>query len=138
MFAEERTDDGWRGLVAAQAVGIGGRHDGGFQQSVVAIDGHEGLDDEGDEAQRLVGRTLRACGVGFARGVEQGALSSLPFCGEAPVVVLARAVDAVEGLLVEQHAETVVAGHALHERHEQHVVVDGEVAVLQGMASSRA
>ena len=49
---------------------------------------------------------------------------------QAPVVVLARAVDAVEGLLMEKGAEAVLACHLLQKRHEEHVMVDGEVHLL--------
>ena len=69
-------------------------------------DRHERLDDEGDETQVL----LR----GLTWGVEQR--RAIALCSrETPVVVLTRAIDAVEGLLVEQDAESVVAGHPLHE-----------------------
>ena len=51
--------------------------------------------------------------------------------GEAPVVVFAAAVDAGEGFFVEEDAEAVLAGHALHQGHQEHVVVDGEVGVLE-------
>ena len=119
LRAEERRDDGRRRLVASESVGVGGADDAGFEQSVVAIDGHERFDDERDEAEVLLRR--------LSRGMEQDARIGR----DAPVVVLARAVDAVEGFLVEKHTEAVVAGHALHERHEQHVVVDGQVALLE-------
>ena len=85
-------------------------------------DGHERLDDEGDEAQVLLRR--------LTRRVEEGRLAFTPFSRETPVVVLTRAIDAIEGLLVEQDAEPVVACHPLHERHEEHVVIDSEVALL--------
>ena len=119
LFAEERADDGGGCLVGSQTMGVGGAHDAGLQQPVVAIDAHEGLDDECGEAEVLLG-----C---LAGGVEEDARVG----GEAPVVVLARTVDAGKGFFVEEGAEAVLAGHALHERHEQHVVVDGEVGVLE-------
>ena len=49
---------------------------------------------------------------------------------KTPVVVLARAVDTVERLLMEQHPEAVFVGHLLHQAHQQHVVVDRQVAFL--------
>ena len=85
----------------------------------MAIDRHQRLDDEGDEAQVLLWR--------LAWGVQQHSRIG----AQAPIVVLARAVDAVEGLLVQQHAESVVAGNLLHQRHEQHVMVDSQVALLE-------
>ena len=80
LFAEERRDDGWGRLVATQTMGIGGADDGGLEKTVVTPDGHERLDDEGDETQILL--------WGLARGVEEG---RLPFCHlgcQTPVVVL--------------------------------------------------
>ena len=119
LLAQERRDDGWRCLVGPKAVGVGGTHDAGLEQRVVAVNAHQGFHHEGDEAQVLLRR--------LARGVEQCARVG----AEAPVVVLARAVDAGEGLLVQQHAEAVLARHLLHERHEQHVVVVGDVGLLE-------
>ena len=43
--------------------------------------------------------------------------------GHRPVVVLARAVDALEGLLVQKRGQAVLERELLHEAHEQHVVV---------------
>ena len=50
---------------------------------------------------------------------------------QTPVAVLTTAVDAVEGFFVEQHTETVLAGHLLHQTHQQHVMVNGQVALLK-------
>ena len=50
---------------------------------------------------------------------------------QRPVVVLTTTVDACEGLFVEQHAKTVLAGHLLHDRHQQHVMIDSEVGFLE-------
>ena len=118
LLAEKRRDDGRRCLVASQSVGVGGAHDACLEQSVVLVDGHQRLDDERNEAQVLLGR--------LAWSMEQHAIVG----AEAPVVVLARTVDAVEWLLMQQHAEAVLARHLLHERHEQHVVVYGKVALF--------
>ncbi len=51
--------------------------------------------------------------------------------GEAPVVVLATAIDALERLFVEQRAEAVFMGNFLHQPHQYHVVVYGQVAFLK-------
>ena len=119
LCTEERADNGRRSLVATQTVGIGSRHDRRFQQSVVFIDCHKGLNDEGDETQVLLGCLT-------------GSMQQYPIVGrQAPVVVFTRTVDAVEGLFVQQHAETVVACHLLHQRHEQHVVVHSQIALLK-------
>ena len=48
-----------------------------------------------------------------------------------PVVVLARAVDAGEGLLVQQADEPVAAGDVLHDLHRQLLVVGADVGVLE-------
>ena len=42
--------------------------------------------------------------------------------------MFAAAVDAFERLFVEQATETVLAGCFVHQRHEQHVLVDGQIA----------
>ncbi len=47
--------------------------------------------------------------------------------GHGPVVVLAGAVDAGEGLFVQQAHQTVPGGHLLHDLHGQLVVVGGDV-----------
>ena len=80
---------------------------------------HKGLYDEHCEAE-VVHRSL-------AGAVEEDAGVG----GQRPVVVLARTVDACKGLFVEQAAESVLAGNTLHERHEEHVVVDGKVCLLE-------
>ena len=48
-----------------------------------------------------------------------------------PVVVLARAVDARERLLVQQADEPVAAGDVLHDLHRQLLVVGADVGVLE-------
>ena len=88
LLAQEGADDGRRCLVAAQAVGIGGTHDRGFQESVVAIYCHQRLYDERHEAQVLLW-CLPWC-------MQQYAVVSR----QTPVVVLTAAVDAVEGLFM--------------------------------------
>ena len=85
----------------------------------MAVDTHQRLDDEGGEAQVLL--------WGLARRMQQHAVVG----GETPVVVLTTAVDACEGLLMEQYAETVLTGHALHQRHEHHVMVDSQIRLLK-------
>ena len=70
-------------------MGVGGTHDRGFEQSVVAIDAHERFDNKDDEAQILLLR--------LAWGMEQYARIGR----EAPVVVLSAAVDAGERLFVQ-------------------------------------
>ena len=49
LRAEERGNDGRGRLVGSQTMGVGGTHDGGFQQTVVPEHGHQGVHDERDE-----------------------------------------------------------------------------------------
>ena len=67
------------------------------------INTHEGFYHEGDKAQ--------IAQVVLTRSVEQYAC----ICCERPVIVLSGTIDAVEGLFVEQTAETVLAGYLLHQ-----------------------
>ena len=94
-------------------------HDAGLEQSVVPVNTHEGLDDEDDEAE-----VVFPC---LSWSMEQDTRVG----SQRPVVVLTRSVDAVERFLVQQHLEAVLVSHTLHERHEQHVVVHGEVSLLE-------
>ncbi len=98
---------------------VGGTHDGGFEQTVVAVNAHERFDDEHEEAEVVLRR--------FAGAVEQCARVGR----KAPVVVLTRTVDASEGLFVEEAAEAVLACNLAHERHDEHVVVYGQVALFE-------
>ena len=60
LFAQERRNDGWRRFVGSQAMGVGGTHDRGFQQTVVVVYRHQGVDNEGDEAQIIFGGLARS------------------------------------------------------------------------------
>lgn len=77
---------------------VAGVHDAGLEESVVAVYAHERLDDEYHRAE-VVGRSL-------AWTVEEDACIG----GQTPVVVLTRAVDAVERFLVEEHLEARACG----------------------------
>jgi len=118
LCAEKRRYDGWRRLVGSQTVGVRRAHDARLEQSVVTVDSHQRVDDEGDEAQVFLSR--------LSRSHEGGAVVS----PERPVVVLSGAVYALEGLFVEQHSEAVGARHLAHERHYEHVVVHRQIALL--------
>ena len=72
----------------------------------MAINGHQRLDDEGYEAQILLRR--------LARSMQQHTVIGT----QAPVVVFSASVDAIEGFFMQEHTETVVAGHTFHQRHE--------------------
>ena len=119
LRSEKGGDDGRRCFVSPQTVGVGSADDGGFQQPVVAEHAHQCLHNESDEAEVVFGR-LSGC-------VEQAAV----VCREAPVVVLAASVDTGKGLFVEQTAEAVFAGNVAHQTHDEHVVVYGQVALLE-------
>ena len=83
------------------------------------VHSHQGVYDECYEAQ-IVFRSL-------AWSVEKDACVS----AERPVVVLARSVDALKWLFMKENSESVVACHATHEVHDEHVVVYGEVAFFK-------
>ena len=98
---------------------VAGIHDRGLQQAVVTIYTHQGLHGEHHKAQVVLG--------GLACSMEQDACIGR----ERPVVVLTRTIDAIKRFLVEQHLKAVLVGHALHEAHEQHVMVDSQIGLLE-------
>ena len=118
LGAEEHGHDGRRRLVGAQAVVVAGAGDGGAEQAAVGVDGLQGGAEEVEELQVLLGRLA---------GLQQ-VLALVR--GQAPVHVLAAAVDAGEGLLVEQDGQAMPLAHGLEELHEQLVVVAGDVGGL--------
>ena len=67
-------------------------------------------------------------GVGVVRGSSR---LTPGVGGHRPVVVLARAVDAGERLLVQQRLEAVARRHPLQRLHDEHLVVGGDVARLE-------
>ena len=68
----------------------------------------------------------------FSLGVSPGLEQVVAGVGaHRPVVVLARAVDAGERLLVQQADEAVAAGDVLHDLHRQLLVVGADVRVLE-------
>ena len=68
----------------------------------------------------------------LSAGVSPGSSRLVPGVGaHRPVVVLAGAVDAGEGLLVQQADQPVAAGDALHHLHRQLLVVGADVRVLE-------
>ena len=104
LVAQEDRDDGRRGLVGAEPVVVARRGHRRPQQAAVLVDG---ADDGGAEHQEL--------GVGVRRvsRQEQVALGGV---AQREVDVLARAVDALERLLVEQALHAVLLGDALQGR----------------------
>ena len=86
LIPQEHGNDGGRGLVGAQPVVVAGRGHRDAQQVLIFV---HALDNGRQEQQEL--------GVfgGFLAGVQQ-VLAGV--CGDGPVVVLAAAVDPIEGL----------------------------------------
>ena len=118
-FASEETRyDGGRSLLRTQAVGVGRSHHARLEQAVVPVDGGEGVHDEGYEAQVVPVRLSWS----HERGSRVGP--------EGPVAVLAGSVHALEGFLMQENAEAVLARDLLHQGHQHHVVIDGDVAFL--------
>ena len=114
-LAQVGGDDGGRGLHGAEAEVVAGRRDGHAQQVGVHVDG---ADDRGHEHGEDLLRSRRR---GQLLGVEEvDAVGG----AEGEVVVLAGAVDAREGLLVEEAGEAVLARDLLHELHHHQVLVD--------------
>ena len=70
-------------------MGISSTHDAGLKQSVVLVYSHQGFNDEYYEAEVIH--------WGFARSVQQYASIG----SKAPVLVLARTIDAGKRLLVQ-------------------------------------
>src|SRR5260221_2926806 len=73
----------------------------------------DGVDKEGQEHEVGLGRFAGSQQVDTGVG------------GHAPVVVLTADVDTGEGFLMEEHTQLVAAGNAVHDVHQQNVVVDG-------------
>ena len=115
LVAQEDRDDGGRSLVGAQAMVVAGGGDGGAQELLVVVHSleHGG---QGQQEDGVVGRVLaRREQVHVRRG-------------DGPVVVLAAAVDACEGLLADQAVEAMVRGALAQDLHGEEVVVDGRGA----------
>ena len=98
---------------------LAGRGDRGPQQPLVLVDR---LDDGRAEEQELQVLVRRVAGLEQVLAIV-GA--------HRPVVVLARAVDARERLLVQQADQPVAAGDVLHHLHGQLLVVGADVGVLE-------
>ena len=96
--------------------GVGDRR---AQQLLVVVDGLDDGRAEEQELEVLVRRLARLEQVDARVGAHR------------PVVVLARAVDAGEGLLVQQADEPVAAGHVLQDLHDELLVVGADVRVLE-------
>jgi hypothetical protein len=114
VLSQVRRDDGGRGLARAEAEVVAGARDGAAEEVAVAVDSVDNGGDDGWEDGRV------ARGGGDLGGVEEvDAVGG----AEGPVVVLARAVDAGEGLLVEEAGEVVPRGHLGRDLHDHQVLV---------------
>mmetsp|Transcript_6718 Transcript_6718/g.21657 ORF Transcript_6718/g.21657 Transcript_6718/m.21657 type:complete len:388 (+) Transcript_6718:522-1685(+) len=126
--ARVERDDGGRGLLCTQAVVVArGRH-GAAHELVVLLQAVRQASDARDEELPR--------GVGLS-GVEEVEAS---VCADGPVVVLAGAVDAGEGLLVEEDGQAELLRLLRRHLHEENIVVrregglavDGRHLVLRG------
>ncbi len=115
LLAEENRDDSGRRFVRAQTVIVTGACYGQSEQIGILVDS---LDYRREERQKL--RVLH----GRASGIEQ-VLTVVG--GQTPVVVLARTVNAREGLLVQQADKIVLESDLLHQLHGELVLVGSEV-----------
>ena len=115
LVAEEHRDDCGRSFVCAESVVVAGGGDGETQQILIVVNSLYNGAEEQQKLCVLVG--------GLAGGEE--VYSRIR--GQRPVVVLARAVDSGERLLVEQADKSVLCGNLLHYLHGQLVVVGGDV-----------
>ena len=88
LVAQEDGHNRRRSLIGAQTMVVTGRGNGGTQELLIVIDGLDHRGEEDDELQvveRGVARIEQVLGLGAKR----------------PVVVLARTIDALKGLLVQ-------------------------------------
>ncbi len=119
LVAEEDRDDRRRRLVGAEAVVVGGRGHRHPQQARELV---HGADHRGAEHQEL--RVL----VRRVAGHQQAAELRV---AQREVDVLARSVDTGERLLVEQALHAVLLGDGLERRHQQLLMVGGDVGPLE-------
>src|SRR5882724_7131044 len=119
VFADEDGNNGRGGFVGAETEIIAGRRDGSTENIGIVMNRLDGVDEESQEHQvglrRLAGSQEVDPGVG----------------GHAPVIMLATAIDAGEGLLMEQHAQFMAARYTVHYIHEQDIMVDGHAYFLE-------
>ena len=119
LGAEEDRDDRRRRLVGAEPVVLADVGDRGAQQALVLVDRLDHRRAEEEEVDVVGRRVARVEQVGAGVGPHR------------PVVVLAGAVDAGEGLLVQEADEAVAARDAFQHLHHQLLVVGADVRVLE-------
>ena len=115
VISEVNGHDCGRRLVSAESVVVARGSYGSSEQILILVDS---LYDSREE--KLEGDVV----LGVLTGTEE-VLAEV--CAERPVVVLARAVNAREGFLVEQADKAVLFGGFLHDLHCQLVVVVSDI-----------
>ena len=110
-FADEDRDNCRGSFIGAQSVIITGVSDTGAQYVGILVNSRNSIDEESQEAEVSTGIFAWREQVDTCIGTH------------TPVIVLAGAVYACERFLVEKHAQFVTACHAIHEVHEQLVVI---------------
>ena len=115
LLAQEDTDNGGGRLAGAQPVVVAGGGHGNAQHILIIV---HCLNHSAEEQQKL--------GV-FIRGFARLQQVDAGVGDHGPVVVLAAAVNAGEGLLMQQAHHVKAAGQLLHQLHGQLVVVGGDV-----------
>ncbi len=115
LVAQEDGDDGRRRFVGAQAVVVAR----GWRRRCAADPAYSST--ALMTAQRKSRNCAFSCGLAGLEQIVAGV------GGERPVVVLAGAVDAREGLFMQQADQAVACGNLLHHLHDELVVVGGDV-----------
>ena len=115
LVADVDGHDGRRGLVRAEAVVVAGPGDRHAQKILIVVDGLQHRAQKQQKLRVLPRRVARLEKI--LAGIRR----------ERPVVVLAGAVHAGEGLFVQKALHAVLAGDAAHQLHRELVVVGGDV-----------
>jgi hypothetical protein len=116
LGAQVDRHDRRRGFVRAQAMVVAGGGDRRPHQGTILVDTANHRPAEHQELRIVVGRIAR---------VEQVALGGI---AHRPVNVLTGTVDARKGLFVQQTDKAVLFGGVLQHRHDQLLVVAGDVS----------
>ena len=125
ICAHEDRDDRRRRFVGAEPMLVARGADAGAEQARVLVHRLEHGGEEDEEADVLVRRLAR---------LEQVVAVELRVVGgdrHRPVAVLAGSVDAGERLLVQQRLQAVAQRDAAQRRHDELVVIDGDVGLLE-------
>ena len=117
LLAEEYRNDRGRRLLCAETMVVSGKCDRAAQQLLILVHALDEGREEEQEARVLAGRAARREEVVSGVG------------GKRPVVVLAAAVDACEGLFMEQADQAVLFRDLLHDLHGKLILVVGGVCV---------